>query len=202
MVPSRTAERALFKRLEDVELEYHQAEDFGRKAAKDSLIACMEFLRARGLSGQAMKALLDLVAALEDVERGNLPELFSPKAGTIAGASGKRKWSNSSAGQQIKVYAAACMSALMKRGMPKKQAMAKVARSARHWPRHSSGIINANTVANWRDELMQAPSKDSGRLQYEAHMEHFIGKPRGRRWLDDILEHGPLLTGGKRKPKT
>jgi hypothetical protein len=101
-VSSRTAERALFKDLEDIALEYFQAEDLGRKAAKDSLIACMEFLHARGLSGQAMKALLDLVAAFKDVERGNLPELFNPKAGTIAGASGKRKWSNSSAGRQIK----------------------------------------------------------------------------------------------------
>lgn len=154
LVGRGSGERALFRRMEQIAREASQAEDFGWAAAFKAVQACRELLRARGLSGQALKPLTDILMALADVHSGILPELFDPKALLRAGAEGEKKWSRSSAADQIRFYAAACLGALIKNGTPKDQGAAKVAGSAKNWPRMSSGIIEGSTVVNWRDAIM------------------------------------------------
>jgi hypothetical protein len=88
LLPSREAERALFESLEVTATDYMKADDFGRQAAREALRACLKFLHDRGLSGQALKALADVIRALDDVDRGVLPEIFDPQAGERAGAEG------------------------------------------------------------------------------------------------------------------
>lgn len=53
-VPNDQAEEALFESLEITAEEHVTAEDFGRKAAREALQACLKFVYDRGLSGQAL----------------------------------------------------------------------------------------------------------------------------------------------------
>jgi hypothetical protein len=87
-------------------------EDFGRSGVRHALDACYSYLHVRGLSGQGLKPLIDLIAALESLDAGNLPELFDPKL--RPGQIPERKWSRSAASRETKLHAAACMDALMR----------------------------------------------------------------------------------------
>jgi hypothetical protein len=201
LVGRGAAERVLFGNLEQTARQATQAEDFGRRAVIEALDACVSFLYARGLSGQAMKPLLDMRKALADVTLGILPELFDPKAVERARA-GTRKRSRSSASDEIRVYAAACLGALMEKGIAKSEAKAKVARCAQDWPRFSSGTLNGNTVANWRDRIIQAPVSDLKRRTYDSIVRGFTVGPSANRYLDEVLRDGPPLTGAIRKAET
>ena len=172
-------------------------DDFGRAGACHAIHACHSFLHVRGLSGQALKPLIDLVAAFDNVEAGVLPELFDPsfKRGELS----ERKWSRSYAATEIKIHAAACMDALMKAGKGKKEAAAHVARHTDKWPRVSSGLIKPNTVANWRDELLQHGSDNREQKRFEKRSAMFANATQGKNYLAEALRHGPALTGGVRK---
>ncbi len=201
-VPLNEDEERLFQDLEIVFEENLEVTDFGRHAAREAVQLVLTYLDKRGLSGQAMKPLIDISNALQDVESGVLPELFDPKATGNSGPDGLRKWSRSSGGKQIKHYAAGCMGALMKTGVKKEEAAMRVARAAQSWPRFSAGVINANTVTNWRDELMQAETNNPGLLMYELLVSNFSVGPKAKQYLEEVLHKGPKLTGGKRRTET
>jgi hypothetical protein len=193
------AEQDLFEDMERAAELLQSQEDFGRSGVSYALNACCACLHARGLSGQALKPLSDLIAALRDVDEGVLPELFDPKL--RPGQSPARKWSRSATSREIKVYAAACMDALMKRGISKDEAAARVARVAVGWPRVSRGDIKASTVVNWRDELLQSPSNDNNRYLFENHSRMLSQGPSANSYLDEILRSGPMMTGGVRRKR-
>ena len=199
-VPLNQDEQQLFDDMEIVVEENLEVNDFGRHAAKDAVQLVMTFLDGRGLSGQAMKPLIDVFKALEDVGNGLLLELFDPKASSNSGPDGVIKWSRSSGAQQVKLYAAACMSALMEEG-GKDEAAARVARASQSWSRLSSGLIKASTVANWRDEFLQTMSNDPSRLEYEHLVRAFTEGQKANGFLKKILNNGPPLTGGVRRRK-
>jgi hypothetical protein len=193
------AERLLFEEMEHAAELLQSQEDFGRSGVRHAVHTCHSFLHVRGLSGQALKPLIDLVAALENVDEGVLPELFDPKL--RPGHSPARKWSRSGASRETKLYAAACMDALMKRGTSKDEAAARVARFASGWPRVSRGEIKASTVANWRDELLQSPSNDPGRYLFGSHSRMMSQGPRASAYLEEVLRAGPMMTGGVRRQR-
>jgi hypothetical protein len=93
------AEEALFEEMEHAAELLQSQDDFGRSGARHALHSCYSFLYVRGLSGQGLKPLADLMIALEDVAQGNLPELFDPKlrAGQFPG----RKWSRSALARRM-----------------------------------------------------------------------------------------------------
>lgn len=62
------AEQALFEEMERAAELLQSEEDFGRSGVRHALHACYSFLHVRGLSGQALKPLVDLIAALESVD--------------------------------------------------------------------------------------------------------------------------------------
>jgi hypothetical protein len=173
----------------------------GAKQQIDGVQLINNFLDKRGLSGQAMQPLLRVQVALQDVANGILPELFDPASTTNAGPEGRTKWSRSSDAQLLKVHAAACMSALMNQSMKKLQAAERVARVAQSWPTLSAGLIKANTVANWRDELMQSAKTDKDRQRYQHLVDNFSSGPRAKEFLAEILKQGPGFTGGLRRNK-
>ena len=201
-VPLNEDEERLFQDLEIVFEENLEVTDFGRHAASEAVQLVLNYLDKRGLSGQAMKPLIDISNALQNVESGVLPELFDPKATNGSGPEGSRTWSRSDGGKQIKHYAAGCMGALMITGVRKEEAAMRVARAAQSWPRFSAGVIKANTVANWRDELMQAEMNNPGRLMYECLVSNFSVGPKAKQYLEEVLHKGPQLTGGKRRSET
>ncbi len=201
-VPLNEDEERLFQDLEIVFEENLEVTDFGRHAASEAVQLVLTYLNKRGLPGNAMKPLIDVFKALQDVESGILPELFDPRAADNSGPDGLSKWSRSGGGKQIKLYAAGFMGALMKTGVRKEEAAMRVARAAQSWPRFSSGVINANTVTNWRDELMQAETTDPGRLMYERLVSDFSVGAKAKQYLDEVLRKGPPLTGGKRRSET
>jgi hypothetical protein len=137
--------------------------------------------------------------ALEDVAKGNLPELFDPKlqAGQIPG----RKWSRSALARETKIYAAACMDALMKQGVQKNDAAARVSRFAIAWPRLSGGEIKATTIANWRDELLQSPSTAVDLQRFESITTTLSRGPKAKAYLEEVLRSGPVMTGDVRKKR-
>jgi hypothetical protein len=197
------AEQALFEEMEHAAELLQSEEDFGRSGVRHAVHACYSFLHARGLSGQGLKPLIDLVAALESVDAGTLPEVFDPKL--RPGDIPERKWSRSAASRETKVYAAACMDALMRNGASKREAAARVARCTAEWPRQSQGEIKQSTVMNWRDELLQGPSNDPDRRRFEAVSRDLSVGPRAKTYLEEILRSGPMMTAGvrpKRKPET
>ena len=122
------AEQALFEEMEHAAELLQSEEDFGRSGVRHALHACYSFLHVRGLSGQGLKPLIDLIAALESVDEGVLPEIFDPKLRPAKIP--ERKWSRSAASRETKLHAAACMDALMKHGASKAEAAARVARLA------------------------------------------------------------------------
>jgi hypothetical protein len=172
-------------------------EDFGRAGVLHALRACHSFLHVRGLSGQALKPLIDVISALEGLDREVLPELFDPKI--KPGQVPDRKWSRSPAAREIKLVAAACMDAIMKGNVSKNEAAARVADCAIRWPRVSKGTITAHTVTNWRDELLQEPSKSAARRYFEGLSRMFSEGPKSKSYLKDALRSGPVLTDGVRK---
>lgn len=194
------AERVLFEEMERAAELLHSEQDYARAGLRCALRACHDYLHVRGLSGQGLKVLADALAALDTLDRGTLPEVFDPKM--RPGTELARKWSRSAAAQETKIYAAACMEALIKAGASKDEAAAKVAENARNWPRISKGFIKPSTVANWRDELMQQQSHDRDRSMYERHSQNFSDGPRAREYLKEVLRDGPSMTGGIRKSKT
>lgn len=198
-VPVEPAEEALFESLEVTAAENISAEDFGRKAAREALQACLKFAHDRGLSGQALKILADLIEALDDVDRGVLPEIFDPQACKRAGATGRKQWSRSTAARQVPLYAAALLGTLLQKGIPRPEAAAKVARAAQKWPRHSAGVIKASTVINWRDEFLQAGPSSPQRQSYNATVKMLSEGPRSVEIFAGILQDGPPFTAAKRK---
>jgi hypothetical protein len=190
------AEHALFEEMEHAAELQQSEEDFGRSGALHALHACYSFLHVRGLSGQGLKPLLDLIAALESVKDGTLPEVFDPKL--RPGEIPQRKWSRSAASSETKVHVAACMDALMKRGTSKDEAAARVARGAAGWPRMSQGDIKDSTVANWRDELLQAASNAVDRRRFEGISRMLSQGPKANAYLKEVLRSGPVMTAGVR----
>ena len=198
-VPLNKHEEAFIRGLESIEATNRDVTDFGRGSVKEFLRLCFRYLDKRGVSGHAMQPLVIAFRALEDVERGILPELFDPKAAINSGPGGLSKWSRSSGAEQFKVYASACVGALMKTGLLKEQAATRVARATASWARFSSGIIKASTVVNWRDELMQRSTADPGRRFYEYLVRMFSDGPNAAQCLDEVLRNGPPLIGGMRQ---
>lgn len=191
------AEEALFEEMESAaELAQSQA-DFGRAGVIHAVHSCYSFLHVRGLSGQALKPLADITSALKSLESGVLPELFDPSL--RPGQLPDRKWSRSPAGRETRLFAAACMDALMNSNLSKDAAAARVANHAVRWPRVSKGTIKACTITNWRDEFLQAPSQSSARRSFEGFSRMFSEGPRSKSHLKDALRTGPVLTGGVRK---
>lgn len=191
------AEQTLFAEMEHAARLYQSEEDFGRNAARHALQACVCFSLRRGLSGQALKALADLMGAFDKVDEGTLPELFDPKV--KPGQLPDRKWSRSALAQEVKIHAAACMDALMKGGASKEEAAKRVARSARNWPRASAGIIKSSTVTNWRDELLQQTRDSRERIRFEKRSRAFRDASNAKAYLVEALRMGPPLTGAVRK---
>jgi len=197
------AEQALFEEMEHAAELLQSEGDFGRSGVCHAIHACHSFLHVRGLSGQALKPLIDLMAAFESIDKGVLPELFDPKI--KRGELSERKWSRSYAAAESKIHAAACMDALMKTGVAKNEAAGCVARHSDNWPRVSKGLIKTNTVVNWRDELLQQGSDNRERKRFERRSAMFSQGARAKEYLADALRIGPMLTGGVRKgrrPKT
>ena len=120
------AEHALFEEMERTAELLQSQDDFGRSGVRHAIHACYSFLHVRGLSGQGLKPLIDLTAALEDVDEGTLPELLDPKL--RPGQIPERKWSRSAGAVETKLYAAACMDALMRSGISKDTHNHKLAR--------------------------------------------------------------------------
>ena len=187
----------MFEEMEHAAELLQSEEDFGRSGTHHALYACYSFLHARGLSGQGLKPLSDLMAALESVASGVLPELFDPKL--KPGQMPKRKWSRSHAARETKIHAAACMDALMKLGLSKDEAAARVARHTDGWPRISKGLITPNTVTNWRDELLQQSSDNRDRKRLELRSKMLGQGPKAKRYLREALRNGPVMVGGVRK---
>lgn len=193
------AEQVLFEEMEHAAELLQSEEDFGRSGVRHALDACYTFLHVRGLSGQGLKPLIDLIAALESLDAGNLPELFDPKL--RPGQIPERKWSRSAASRETKLHAAACMDALMKNGTSKDEAAARAARFAAGWPRVSQGEVKETTVTNWRDELLQGPSNAADRCRFERISGIFSQGPKAESYLDEVLRSGPMMTGGVRKKR-
>src|SRR5262245_47068338 len=68
------AEQVLFEEMEHAAELLQSEDDFGRSGVCHAIHACHSFLHVRGLSGQALKPLIDLMAAFEGVDKGVLPE--------------------------------------------------------------------------------------------------------------------------------
>lgn len=192
-----SSEAALFEEMEHAAELLQSEEDFGLSGTHHALHACYSFLHARGLSGQGLKPLIDLMAALEAVTNGVLPELFDPKL--QPGQVPERKWSRSHAARETKLHAAACMDALMELGSSKDEAAALVARHTDGWPRISKGLINPNTVTNWRDELLQQSSDNRDRKRLELRSKMLSQGPKAKTYLNEALHNGPVMIAGVRK---
>jgi hypothetical protein len=193
------AEKALFEEMEHAAELLQSEEDFGRSGVRHALHACYSFLEVRGLSGQGLKPLRDLIAALESVNEGTLPEVFDPKL--RPGEIPERKWSRSAASSETKIHAAACMDALMNNGASKGEAAARVARCAAGWPRMSQGEIKDTTVTNWRDELLQSPSNGVERRLFEGISKILSRGSKAKSYLEEVLRAGPMMTAGVRKKR-
>jgi hypothetical protein len=193
------AESALFEEMEHAAKLLKSEEDFGRSGVSHAVYACYSFLHVRGLTGYALKPLADLVRAFQSVDEGVLPELFDPniKSGELP----YRKWSRSWAATETKIYAAACMDALMETGSSKDEAAKRVARATDSWPRISTGHIKKSTVVNWRDELLQQNRQGQEWLLFSGLSKYFSVDPNARKRLKKVLEEGPTLMSGVRKER-
>jgi hypothetical protein len=180
------AESALFEEMEHAAKLLKSEEDFGRSGVSHAVYACYSFLHVRGLTGYALKPLADLVRAFQSVDEGVLPELFDPniKSGELP----YRKWSRSWAATETKIYAAACMDALMETGSSKDEAAKRVARATDSWPRISTGLLQQNRQGQeW--------------LLFSGLSKYFSVDPNARKRLKKVLEEGPTLMSGVRKER-
>lgn len=195
-----SAEQILFEELEYAAKLSRSGDDCGRSAAHFAIHVCYSFLLSRGFPWQALTPFNDLLHGFKDVAEGTLPELFDPKL--KPGQLTERKWSRSFAADEAKIHAAACMDALMKRGVSKAEAAGRVARSSDNWARVSRGDIKRNTVVNWRDELLQQRSDNRNRQRFENRSRAFSQGPKAANYLTEALRDGPLTGGVRKKRKT
>ena len=77
------AEEMLFEEMEYAAELLQNREDFGRSGVLHAVHACYSFLHVRGLSGQALKPLYDVVTAFEDVEEGTCPNFSTTRSSAV-----------------------------------------------------------------------------------------------------------------------
>lgn len=130
--------------------------DGGRFGVCAALHAAIELLKAVGATSGQLKPLNRLVAALDDLDHGKVPDLLAAKKVS-------NRPPNSYLRELLKAYAVAALDLFMAGGMSEKDGSALVARRLR-----SHGYVitqkvdadHANVVRNWRKSIDSNPARD------------------------------------------
>lgn len=192
MASRRRAEEILHEQLNQVSWALFCGDLDSQTAALETLRKLGGYLYVRGFSGMGMKPVETLVRALEDVQNGVRPEIFDPNLRDETGSL-RRKRSQSSAKMEVKIYAAALLGALMKTGLGRAEAAAKVARATAKWPKIDEQEITKRTVIGWRDDCLQSMKSDPLRQDYDRRLAAMSDEPSGVKFRDFVLQNGPPL---------
>jgi hypothetical protein len=200
---SRDAEAKLYEQLLQASDLLNHSETYGREGVIAALRAVVGFLLDRDPEnvGHMLQPFTILNNAFKDLHREDsmgrrhVPELFTPNPLDDQGDPILNR-SHSSQKNRIKVYAAACMGALVKSKIPKEQAASQIASAIESWPRVDGQTITASTVSSWRRELSEALPSDPQRIDFDELIEEFRAKETGAGFLAHVLKNGPPLLGG------
>jgi hypothetical protein len=199
----RVAEDELYRNLIEASDLLNHSKTYGREGVIAALRAVVIFLLERDpeMAGHMLQPFTLLNNAFTDLEqedsegRRHVPELFTPNPLDDQGDPILNR-SHSSQKYRIKVYAAACMGALVKNKIPKEQAASQIASAIESWPRVDGQTITAGTVSSWRRELSEALPSDPQRIDFDELIEEFRAKETGAGFLAHVLKNGPPLLGG------
>lgn len=145
-------------------------------ASECALDAVVKFLQKQpylNLRGEAVAPLVRLRLALRDVTEGRAPPMFK----TVGAA--RRNPGRGQAEMMIQGLAAKALSEFIEAGTAPKVAAARIATALQGAAQRRMGKIDAKTVINWRNRLMQGPGPGSPPMalaHFKAPVESGLGE--------------------------
>jgi hypothetical protein len=156
--------------------------DGGIEGAKIACKAVARFIAVRHQNPELAAPFLALRAALEDVERGVQPELFSHDPSL-------KKRSRSSQRKHLQMLASVALDVLMHLRDSQDQAAARVARAVLDWPGFAPGHVTPTTIRHWRDQIL-AQSRNE-RTQFDKLRQFILAQPNPRLEIEKLLRDPP-----------
>ena len=181
--PARAAYREFLQNLWYAQELFQLKGDAGLEGAKLACQAVARFIAVRHENPELAAPILALFKALEDVEKGIEPELFS------LDLSKKRERSRSSLRKHVQLLAAVAMEVLKDIGVPLDQAADLVAEKVAKWPQFRGVEITATTIRNWREACRR--KGDPRNPQFLKLKHHLLEQSDPRAAVDRFLIGGP-----------
>jgi hypothetical protein len=180
---SRTAAyRELMESLWYASKTFRDEGDGGIEGAKIACKAVARLIGVRHENPELAAPFLALRAALEDVERGVQPELFSHDPSL-------KKRSRSSQRKHLQMLASVALDVLMFLGESQDQAANRVSRAVLAWPGFAPGTVTAVTIRHWRDQILsQRPDE---RTQFDKLRRFILSRPDPRHEVEKLLKEQP-----------
>lgn len=180
--PHRSAYRELMTGLWYAQEMFKNEGDGGLEGAKAACRAAARFLAVRHENPELAGPFLALFKALEDLERGIEPELFSQ------GTPPKER-SRSSQRKHAQLFAAALTEVLIGVGHTLDDAARLVATAVDRWPQFAGQAVTATTIRNWRDRCRAVGDPLHDQFLQISH--HILSLQIPRAEVDRFLREGP-----------
>jgi hypothetical protein len=141
------AERELLHSLWYAAEVFLKEGDGGIEGCKIACQAVARLIAVRHQNPELAAPFLALRVALQDVERGVRPDLFSTDPAL-------RKRSRSSQRKHLQMLASVALDVLMFLGDTHERAAARVARGVSEWPGFEPAAVTPVTIKNWRNQML------------------------------------------------
>jgi hypothetical protein len=176
------AERELLEALWYASQTFREEGDGGLEGCKIACRGVARFLAVRHRNPELAAPFLALHAALQDVDRGVPPELFSTDP-TL------RKRSRSSHRKHLQMLASVALDVLMLLGDIQDHAAREVARAVQRWPSMEPSSVTPLTIKNWRNQILaQSPAE---RAHFDQLRAYLVARPDPRDEVAKLLAEPP-----------
>ena len=165
------AERELLQHLWYAAETFLKEGDGGLEGCKIACQAVARLLAVRHQNPELAAPFLALRAALEDIEGGVRPDLFSTDPAL-------RKRSRSSQRKHMQMLASVALDLLMFLGDAQEQAARKVAGAARVWPGFEPSAVTPVTIKIWCNQVLGSAPPE--RAHFDQLRANLLGQPDPR----------------------
>lgn len=183
--PYRAAYKELMEGLWYAYELFRSSEDGGVEGIKAASQAAARFIAVRHENPELAAPFLYLFQALDDLEKGIDPELFSRR--------GAQERSRSRFRKHLQLLTAAAVHTLMALGDSRMSAAQHVARRVNGWPAFAKQKVSGTTVLNWRDQCLRLD--DPRHKQFQQLTDWMASQPDPRREVEKLLTDPPGIPG-------
>jgi hypothetical protein len=176
------AEFELLEALWYASKTFREEGDGGLEGCKIACRGVARFLAVRHRNPELAAPFLALHAALQDVDRGVPPELFSTDPSL-------RKRSRSSHRKHLRMLASVALDVLMLLGDAQQQAAREVARAVQKWPSMEPSSVTPLTIKNWRNQILASAPPE--RANFDQLRAYLVAPPDPRGEIEKLLAGPP-----------